>query len=96
MEELLIDAHKKRVRLLEVASGDFLGLAGVGRARQATASPGVDVRRYDRTRAQIVHYVLLGLLRLWHLSRWLELQRAAYIWPLPIFLLTLNKRGLLP
>ncbi len=26
VDELLIDAHKKRVRLLEVASGDFLDL----------------------------------------------------------------------
>jgi hypothetical protein len=70
--------------------------AGVGRARQATAWPGVDVRRYGRTRVQIVHRVLRGLLRLWHLNRWLELQCTAELWPRHTFLLTLNKRRLLP
>jgi hypothetical protein len=43
-----------------------------------------------------VHRVLLWLLCLGHLSRRLELQRTAYVWPLPTFLLTLNKRRLLP
>ena len=33
---------------------------------------------------------------LWYLKRWLELQCPAHIWALPTFLLTLNKRRLLP
>src|SRR5262249_43483672 len=43
-----------------------------------------------------VHHFLLWLLRLRHLNRGLELQRTAYIWPLPTFQLTLNKRRLPP
>ena len=69
--------------------------AGDPPCSNSVVSPGVDVRRYDRPRAQIVHRILPGLLRLWHLNRWLKQQRTAYIWPLPTFLLTLNKRGLL-
>ena len=62
--------------------------------RVGHSPPGVDVCQADRTRAGV--HVLLGLLRLWHLNGWLELQRTAYIWPLPTFLLTLNKRRLWP
>jgi hypothetical protein len=50
VEDLLIDAHEKRMRLLEAASGGFLGLGKTKFLLPVEASPGSVTIRYMSTR----------------------------------------------
>jgi len=72
--------------------------AAINWLRFSSVSGGVDdlVPHRWSWSSSSVHRILLWLLCLGYLNRWLELQRTAYVWPLPTFLLTLNKRRLLP